>query len=423
MKTHWKATAIAVLVAGGSLVAVPAYAADLSCASDLGDQVVNGNLVVASGANCVLGGATVHGDIIVEAGGWLDATSVIVDGDVEATDAYGVLLDGTSVAGDISAYSDGTRSGFLYINDLEVAGSVAAGGIDVEVTDSTIGGSFATQEATYVDLVRTSVVGDVSIDGSAWGASLAGAIVQGSVSVSNSSRDVLIGADDEGGADAFANTIGGNLVLSGNTANLRVANTTVHGALELDGNTPLAALGSGVAAGSVDGDYTGTAPGAPAAGDQAIAVTVPAQAPGELIWSLEGTSALVDLGVAEEQLDHFTASGEIVPIRVQDTRAGNPEWSLTAQVSDFKAGGETVSSKYLGWTAKVLDNSGGAVAGSPVPSGYESGDGLSVARTLASAPDGHARSASVVGADLDLKLPLETPRGTYTATITLTALS
>ncbi|GAA1941202.1 hypothetical protein [Agromyces allii] len=423
MRTTFKVSAIALLVAGGSFVAVPAYAADLSCAGDIADQVVAGNLVVGADVDCVAGGATVQGDIIVEPGGWIDATSVVVEGDVIATDAYGVLLDGTSVAGDISVYSADSEVGFLYLNDLQVGGSVAAGGVDVEVTDTTIGGSLTTQEANYVDLVRTSVVGDVSIDGSAWGVSIAGAIVQGNVTVSGSSRDVLIGADADGAPDAFGNTIGGDLVLSDNTANLRVAATTAHGTIELSGNTPAAAFGSGVAAGEVVGDFTGTPAGVPANGDQAIAVTVPAQAPGELIWSLEGTSALVDLGVAEEQLDHFAADGGIVPIRVQDTRAGNPEWSLTAQVSNFSAGGDPVSSKYLGWTPEVTDAAGGAVAGAAVQSGFVGGDGLSTARTLASAPDGHARSASVVGADLELKLPLETPRGTYTATITLTALS
>lgn len=418
-----KLSTVGLLVIGGSVVAVPAYAADLSCTGDLGSQTVAGSLVVPGGADCVLGGATIEGDVIVEPGGWLDATSVTVTGDVIATDAYGVSLDGTSVAGDISAYSADTDGGFLYVNDLRVGGSVEAGGIDVEVTDSAISGSLLTQQASYVDLVRTSVDGDVSIDGSGWGVSLAGAIVKGDVAVSNSSRDVLVGATADGEADAFANTIGGGLSLTGNSANLRVAATTVYGALSLDGNSPAAALGAGVRAGSTTGDYTGDEPTAPPAGDQSIAVTVPDQGSGELTWSIEGTSALVDLGVAEEELDHYHAAGEIVPIRIQDTRAGNPGWSLTAQVSDFLAGGEAVSSKYLGWTPEVLETEGGAVAGAPVASGFDEGQGLSIARTLAQANDGHARGSSLVGADLDLKLPLETPRGTYTATVTLTALS
>ncbi|MFJ6653426.1 hypothetical protein ACIQLJ_11575 [Microbacterium sp. NPDC091313] len=423
MKKLTQASLVAVLVVGGSLVAVPAYAADLTCSGDIGGQTVTGNLLVPGGVDCIIGGGTVEGDIIVDADGWLDATSVTVAGDVIATDAYGVSLDGTSVAGDISVYSADTSVGFLYINDLAVGGDVAAGGVDVEVTDSTIAGSFTTQAATYVDLVRTSVDGDVSIDASDYGVSLAGAIVKGSATVSNSSRDVLIGADADGAADAYANTIGGGLTLSGNTANLRVAATTVFGDLALDGNTPAAALGAGVRAATVTGDYTGDAPTAPPAGDQSVVVTVPEQGAGEFTWTIEGTSRLVDLGVASEQLDHYYAEGEIVPIRIQDTRAGNPEWSLTAQVSDFSAGGEAVSSKYLGWTPEVIETAGDAVAGAPVPSGFDSGEGLSVARTLASAATGHERGSSLVGADLELKLPLETPRGTYTATITLTALS
>lgn len=422
MKNRWKASAVAVLVVAGGAIAVPAYAADLSCSGDLGDVTVDGNLMVASGVDCILGGATVTGDIIVDADGWLDATSVTVGGDVVATDPYGVSLDGTSVAGDISVYSI-EPAGFLYINDLTVGGSVAAGGLDVEIVDATIGGSVLTQEASYVDLIRTSVVGDVDIQDSDFGVSVSGAIVQGSVSVSGSSRDVLIGADSDGAADAFGNKIGGGLSLTDNTANLRVAGTTVYGAITLANNDPLAAFGAGNAAGSVTGDFTGDAPGTPPAGDQSIAVTVPEQAAGELSWTLEGTSDLVDLGVAAEELDYFIAEGSIVPIRVQDTRAGNPAWSITAQVSDFTAGGESVSSKYLGWMPEVLENEGSAVAGSAVPSGFDSGDGLSVARTLASADTGHARGASVVGADLELKLPLDTPQGTYSATITLTALS
>ena len=169
MKNLTKASVVALLVVGGSVVAVPAYAADLTCSGDLGSQTVAGNLIVQDGVDCVIGGGTVEGDIIVEPGGWLDATSVTVTGDVIATDAYGVSLDGTSVAGDISAYSADTTVGFLYVNDLAVGGSVAAGGIDVEVSDSSIAGSLTTQEANYVDLIRTSVDGDVSIDGSDWG--------------------------------------------------------------------------------------------------------------------------------------------------------------------------------------------------------------------------------------------------------------
>ena len=68
----------------------------------------------------------------------------------------------------------------------------------------------------------------------------------------------------------------------------------------------------------------------------------------------------------------------------------------------------------------MLGGAGGA--GALGASGFDEGEGLKQARTLARADEGHARGASVVGAELDLKMPLDTPRGTYTATITLTAL-
>ncbi len=425
MKRMWKVPAAALGAVALTAVGVPAaQAADTECVTDLGGQAVTGNLVVPAGQTCVLGGATVDGSVVVEEDGWLDATSATITGDVIATDAYGVLIDGTSVGGDISAYSAGTRVGFLYLLDLRVGGSVAAGGIDVEISGSQIAGGVQTQAATYVDLLRTSVTGDVSLADSDYGVSLGGAVVGGSVSVTGSSRDVLIGATTDGAADTWGNTVGGDLVLSGNTANLRVAGTTVLGAIRLAGNDPVAAFGPGTVAGQVDGDYTGEAPAAPATGDQSLAVTVPEQRGGELAWSLEGASGLVDLGVAEELEDRYQATGSIVPVRVQDTRAGDPEWSITAQVSDFTAGGQTLSSKYLGWTPEVLENAGDAVPGAAVPSGFASdSDGLSVARTLARADQGHARGASLVGADLDLQLPLDAPSGTYNATLTLTALS
>ncbi|MGI6879703.1 hypothetical protein [Microbacterium sp. gxy059] len=420
----WIAPTAAVLLAGGSLVVAPAaYAAGVECAEDLGDRVVEGDLVVPAGATCVLGGAEVSGSVIVEPGGWLDATSAVVGGDLVADDAYGVLVDGTRVGGDVSAYSEGTRSGFLYLQDLEVGGSVAAGGIDVEVSDSSIGGGLLTQQASYVTLLRTSVGADIDLVGSPYGAVVSGAIAAGSLTVTGSSREILIGATADGSPEAWGNTIGGDLVLTDNTGPLRVAGTQVHGAIRTSGNDPAAVLGEGNAAGSVDGEHEGEAPGALPEGDQSIAVTVPEQRAGELIWSLEGTSSLVDLGVAEEDGDRFSAEGEIVPIRVLDTRPGSPAWSLTAQVSDFVAGGETISSRFLGWSPELIENAGDAVAGAAVSSGFSGGDGLSVSRTLVQANEGHARGDSLTGAGLDLQLPLDTPLGTYNATITLTALS
>jgi len=156
---------------------------------------------------------------------------------------------------------------------------------------------------------------------------------------------------------------------------------------------------------------------------QQLQVEVPQAAPGEFVWSIDGSNDLVDLGTATEDGDHFQAAGAINPIRVTDTRRPGAQWAINAQVGDFTAGDESFSGKYLGWTPKVTEPGGGANAGAPVISGFVSGDGLSVSQNLGNAETGHPTGSAQLGADLDLKLPIDVTDGTYQATLTLTALA
>lgn len=157
--------------------------------------------------------------------------------------------------------------------------------------------------------------------------------------------------------------------------------------------------------------------------NQQVQVTVPKAAPGEFVWNVDGTNSLVDLGTAIATGDHYAAIGAINPIRVTDTRASGPQWSISAQVGDFAAAGTSFSGKYLGWTPSVVLAGGGAAAGATVQSGFVSGDGLSASSTLGHAASGHAPGSAKLAASLDLKIPVEVTKGTYTATLTLTALS
>ncbi|MFS0795506.1 fibronectin type III domain-containing protein [Microbacterium sp. 1P10AE] len=157
---------------------------------------------------------------------------------------------------------------------------------------------------------------------------------------------------------------------------------------------------------------------------QDIQVDVPTTAPGEFGWTINGHNGLVDLGTAEEKnLQYFEATGEINPITVTDTRASKAAWSISASVGDFVDGDKTFEGKYLGWTPKVVTPGAGAIAGESVASGYDGGEGLSTSRSLSSAAMGHDRGAGVVGADLDLKIPNSIDKGSYRATLTLTALA
>jgi len=125
----------------------------------------------------------------------------------------------------------------------------------------------------------------------------------------------------------------------------------------------------------------------------------------------------------EKNMQYFEATGQINPITVTDTRASTSPWSVSASVGDFTDNGKTFKGSFLGWSPKVVTPGAGAVAGAAVNSGYDGGDGLSVSRLLGAAPVGHDRSAGVVGADLDLKIPNTIDKGSYRATLTLTALA
>ncbi|MGI5214987.1 fibronectin type III domain-containing protein [Plantactinospora sp. CA-290183] len=158
---------------------------------------------------------------------------------------------------------------------------------------------------------------------------------------------------------------------------------------------------------------------------QDIQVNVPSAAPGEFGWTIDGYNGLVDLGTASEHNgEFFEAAGKINPILVSDSRRSLAPWSISASVGDFADGDRTLSSTYLGWTPYLLDAGAGAEAGAPVLSAYDDqGKGLSVASGLAAAAQGHPRGGAKLGADLDLKFPTEVEKGSYRATLTITALS
>jgi hypothetical protein len=151
-----------------------------------------------------------------------------------------------------------------------------------------------------------------------------------------------------------------------------------------------------------------------------LSVNVPQTGAGEFTWSISGENRDVQLTDAENSGTFLESTGAIVPIVVTDTRTGGPEWSISGQVSDFNNG---LSGKYLGWTPNVQTPGAGATAGAPVESGITSGNGLTDSSTLASASAGHPTGSASLGADLDLRLPVDTTPGSYTATLTITALS
>jgi hypothetical protein len=162
-------------------------------------------------------------------------------------------------------------------------------------------------------------------------------------------------------------------------------------------------------------------PGEPGEDEQLITVTVPEETePGEFLWSIDAADRTVALSEAVNAGAYLQSTGEIKPIAVTDTRTGGPDWSISGQVSDFTGG---LSGSYLGWTPSVIEAGAGAAAGESVASAIDGGNGLTDSSVLASATAGHESGTAKLGADLDLRLPVDTDAGTYTATLTVTALS
>jgi hypothetical protein len=162
----------------------------------------------------------------------------------------------------------------------------------------------------------------------------------------------------------------------------------------------------------------------PTEAGQVLNVDVPQQQGGgeeEFIWEIDGDGS-VTMGAAQQNIDHWRFGGAIDPIKVTDTRTGGQTWTVSGQVSDFSDGTNTLSGKYVGWTPKIAP-AGFATAGSLVPSGWWSGNGLSVPRVLATSLPGQTGVEGTLDADLDIRVPLNSPPGELLATVTLTAIS
>lgn len=156
-------------------------------------------------------------------------------------------------------------------------------------------------------------------------------------------------------------------------------------------------------------------------------ITTTVQA-GALVISVDNPHVTLPSPVLNADGDLLTTAGKINPVTLTDTRAGNPGWSVSGQVSDFSdVGTHAINGQNLGWTPNVVDKSTAqtVTAGSPVAAahGVAPGDagtaGLKSSRSLAT---GTGLGTAHFGADLALNVPTSTVAGTYTATLTLTAI-
>lgn len=182
--------------------------------------------------------------------------------------------------------------------------------------------------------------------------------------------------------------------------------------------------GSGVFVAYGDGD--GSEPPTEDASEEIVATIPEDTGEGSLLISVDPEDRTVQLPEMTSLGDRLATSGELRPVTVTDSRETNPGWDVSAQVSEFTAseGDESFAGGFLGWSPTVASSTDGqdVTPGATVEPGFPSGDGLSVPRGLASAEEGAGTGSAVLGAGLDLQIPVETAPGTYTAVLTITAI-
>jgi hypothetical protein len=141
---------------------------------------------------------------------------------------------------------------------------------------------------------------------------------------------------------------------------------------------------------------------------------------GALSMSIPSNDPVV-LGTPELSADILSleTDGAINTVNVTDTRIADPGWTVTGVLSDF-AGPEVVDGSALNWTPQLVSSD--AVTGQVVNAGPAAGDLTGAGATLAVGSAGAGRGSAQLGADIELVLPTTVEPGTYTATLTLTAV-
>lgn len=153
-------------------------------------------------------------------------------------------------------------------------------------------------------------------------------------------------------------------------------------------------------------------------GTETINVAIPST--GAFTFTVSTTP--VSLGTATANGSNLEAKGSLSPATVSDTRNTVPGWHVSGQVGDFSDGTHTIDGNSLGWTPAITtpNPANDVVAGPAVTPG--SNPGLKQGSGLASAAASKGSGTTVLGGGLDLVVPSTQNAGSYSATLTLTAI-
>jgi hypothetical protein len=155
---------------------------------------------------------------------------------------------------------------------------------------------------------------------------------------------------------------------------------------------------------------------------ETINVNIPS-AEGILVLTVSSTPVQMSQAVLSADSTTFSSTGTLGDVTVSDGRnQSHPGWRVTGQVSDFTNGTNTIDGNGLGWTPsiKTPNAANDVVAGPAVAAG--SNPGLKQGSGLASAAAAKGLGTTVLSAALSLTAPSSTAAGSYSATLTITAI-
>jgi hypothetical protein len=223
-----KRFAIAALATFGIVLAAGpgARAQNTSCSTNVTGVVVQGNLVVPTGATCTLNGVTVEGNVLVRASATLNvATGSKIGGNIEAERCNYVVLLGNPIA---------------VVGNLEIENCALISGIEPTSGPTpgiTIGGNFVCENNANPCLAQGGKVGgNVSFINNSGGSQLFRVTIGGNLSV-NENSCTLSGCEV---AVVVDSTVGGNVEVNNNSGpgDSTVGANVIHGNLRCQGNTP-----------------------------------------------------------------------------------------------------------------------------------------------------------------------------------------
>jgi hypothetical protein len=241
-------TAIAVLAG-----AVSAQAAERRCTGVIGPETVSGDLVVPRGEVCDLAGTRVLGTTYVRNRAELYAEAADLRGNVEAErQAFVELSDDSTLAGNLklveslgASTEGGTVAGNIESTGTEFLDMVMTtinGNVKIEGGRTTafaeavqVGGSLEAIRAEYFDLYDSTVNGNFVVRDTRQGSIFCGNTLNGTPEFTADRGLLTIGAPGEA---CDGNRINGNLKVEGNRAETEISDNEISGNLTCFDNRP-----------------------------------------------------------------------------------------------------------------------------------------------------------------------------------------